>query len=371
MQLFIGGKSFMRKYNIGWGLTSLCNMHCAFCYSHETRERSDDISISDWIRFVDENYQQIDSINYGTGENSIIDDFFKFIEYVRDKYPTISQSVTTNGYIAQRINENPELKRIFLKSIDEIDVSLDFADREKHCSFRGQEYAYDWAIKTLSDLKETDKKVTIVFIGCEDSLKKDNIDGLFAIAKKYNTILRLNIYRPVSDNKSINDRFLLSSNTLYSALEYINSKYRVISLSDILLGNIFTPDNNITENTGIGSIRILPDGKICPSTYLINAKYSSKYSIKQKNVLSHIHFPEFEEALIPNECMDCPIKEKCKGGVYDRRILWYGTLKERDPYCPTRFGEIINKRKFNVAPHERISIHDMYLPTLFFSNKEN
>ncbi len=153
----------MRKYNIGWGLTSLCNMHCAFCYSHETRERSDDISISDWIRFVDENYQQIDSINYGTGENSIIDDFFKFIEYVRDKYPTISQSVTTNGYIAQRINENPELKRIFLKSIDEIDVSLDFADREKHCSFRGQEYAYDWAIKTLSDLKETDKKVTALY----------------------------------------------------------------------------------------------------------------------------------------------------------------------------------------------------------------
>ncbi len=361
----------MRKYSIGWGLTSLCNMHCSFCYSRETREKTDDISISDWIKFVDENYEQIDSINYGTGENTIIDDFFVFIEYVRDKYPSITQSVTTNGYISQRVKEKPELGGIFLKAIDEVDVSLDFANRERHCSFRGQGSAYDWAIQTLSALKGTDKKVTIVFVGFEESLAKENVDGLFAIAQKYNAMLRLNIYRPVGENKNINDRFLLSYRTLFSSLEYINSQYRVIGLSDILLGNIFTPDNDITENTGVGSIRILPDGKICPSTYLINEEYSGTYSIKQKNVLSNIHFSEFENAIIPKACANCVIKEKCRGGVYDRRILWYGTMKERDPYCPTRFGESVNKTPFKVDSHGRISVHDTYLPTLFFANKEN
>ena len=256
----------MRKYNIGLGLTNACNMNCAFCYSKETRVKIEDISINDWIKFVDENHEQIDSINYGTGENSILDDFFSFIEYVRDKYPQISQSVTTNGYISQRIKNNQKLQEAFMKSIDEIDVSLDFADREKHCEFRGQKYAYDWAIQTLSSLKNTDKKTTIVFVGFEDTLTKRNIDGLFSIAKHYNSMLRLNLYRPVSDNEEINNRFILSYDTLISSLEYINSKYKVVGLSDSLLGNIYSRKENIIENTGIGSIRILPDGKICPST---------------------------------------------------------------------------------------------------------
>lgn len=360
----------MRKYNIGWGLTNACNMNCAFCYSKETRAKIEDVSINDWKNFVDENHNQIDSINYGTGENSILDDFFTFAEYIRDKYPSISQSVTTNGYISQRIKGNQKLREAFMKSIDEIDVSLDFADREKHCEFRGQKHAYDWAIQTLSLLKDTDKKSTIVFVGFEDTLKKDNIDGLFSIAKQYNAMLRLNLYRPVSEYKEINDRFILSYDTLISALEYIDSKYRVVGLSDSLFGNMYSSKENIVENTGIGSIRILPNGKICPSTYLLTEEFSEKYSIKQKSVLSNLHFPQFENATIPNECVDCIIKDKCKGGVFDRRILWYGSLTERDPYCPTRQGDTVNKKQFSIEKHGRISVHDQYLPTLFFANKE-
>ena len=36
-----------------------------------------------------------------------------------------------------------------MNSIDEIDVSLDFSTKEKHCEFRGQKDAYDWAIQTF------------------------------------------------------------------------------------------------------------------------------------------------------------------------------------------------------------------------------
>jgi radical SAM protein with 4Fe4S-binding SPASM domain len=361
----------VKKYNIGWGLTNACNMNCAFCYSKEIRSKIDDVSIKDWINFIDENHEQVDSINYGTGENSIINDFFSFIEYVRNKYPGITQAITTNGYISQRIKHEPNLFDIFIKSIDEIDVSLDFSVRAKHCDFRGQELAYDWAIETLELLKDTDKKVTIVFVGFEETLEKDNIDGLFSIAKKYNTLLRLNIYRPVSEQSRINEKFMLCYDTLMNALEYINEKYRIVGLSDVLIGNIYSHGLNIKENTGIGSIRILPNGKICPSTYLISEEYSNKYSIKDKQVLSKINFERFENAVVPAECHDCPILRGCKGGVYDRRILWYGTLNERDPYCPFRHGDSVIKDKFNIEEHGRISVHDDYLPTLFFKNKED
>ena len=361
----------MKKYNIGWGLTNACNMNCAFCYSKETRSRINDISIKDWIKFIDENHEQVDSINYGTGENSIIDDFFTFIEYVKNNYQGITQSITTNGYVSQRIKSSPRLFNIFMKSIDEVDVSLDFFTPNKHCDFRGQKQAYDWAIETLELLKNTGKKATIVFVGFEDTLTKDNIDGLFSIAKKYNALLRLNIYRPVSEQRKINEKFILSYDTLMNALEYINGKYKVVGLSDVLIGNIYSNGIDIKENTGIGSIRILPDGKICPSTYLISEKFSNKYSIKDEQVLSKIHFGIFENAVVPNECNGCPILDRCKGGVYDRRILWYGTLSERDPYCPSRHGDSVIKEKFDIEEHGRISVHDDYLPTLFFKNKED
>ena len=162
----------MKKFNIGWGLTNLCNMNCKFCYSKETREKSRECNIEDWKNFIDENCEQIDSINYGTGENAILDDFFYFIDYVRKEHPNITQSVTTNGYISQKIIKNKEFMDIFMNSIDEIDVSLDFATKEKHCEFRGQKDAYDWAIRTLKILKDTNKKTTIVFVGFEENCKR-------------------------------------------------------------------------------------------------------------------------------------------------------------------------------------------------------
>ena len=358
----------MNKFNVGWGITNSCNMNCKFCYSKDTRHSTNDTTIKDWIKFIDENHDYIDSINYGTGENTISDDFFKFVLYVRENYPNITQSLTSNGHLYERVIKNPKLYEIYKKCIDEVDVSLDFADEEKHNYFRGQPKAYNWAINTLKMLQKDKKKATIVFVGFEETMTHDNIDGLFKIAKEYDALIRLNIYRPVSDNEEINKKFILSYKTLIDALEYINKNYKIVTLSDVLLGNIYTKGNNIEENTGVNSIRILPDGSICPSTYLISEPFRSKYNIKQENILSKIKFEDFIKAPIPEKCSDCQIKNECRGGVYDRRMLWYKSLNKRDPYCPFENNDNLNKEQFKVLKKKRVSVHDGYLPTMFFKN---
>lgn len=358
----------MKKYNIGWGLTNCCNMNCKFCYSKDTRENINDIGISDWIKFIDENHNYIDSINYGTGENVINDDFFNFILYVRNKYPTIVQSLTSNGYIYEKVSNNQKFYEIYKNCIDEVDISLDFADKEKHNLFRGQPKAYDWAINSLDMLKKDNKKSTIVFVGFEETMTKQNVDGLFKIASKYNSLVRLNIYRPVSECEEINKNFKLSYNTLKKVLEYMIEKYQTVSLSDILLGNMYLEDPNVVENTGIDSIRILPDGSICPSTYLIKEEFRNVYNIKQPKILEQIKFEKFIDAPIPQECNNCKIKDNCKGGVYDRRILWNNSLDKRDPYCPFENNDLLPNKKVKVLKKERVSVHDGYLPTMFFKN---
>ena len=64
----------MRKWNIGWGTISACNMNCQFCYSMNRRKDSHDLKYEDWLRFIEENHNQINTINYHhftTFENKI------------------------------------------------------------------------------------------------------------------------------------------------------------------------------------------------------------------------------------------------------------------------------------------------------------
>lgn len=359
----------MKKYNIGWGLTNLCNMNCQFCYSKKARVELNECGVAEWKAFVDANYEFIDSINYGTGENAIKDEFFEFIGYVRKMYPSIKQSLTSNGYVYERIKKNKEFYKIFEQSIDEIDVSIDFYIPEKHNAFRGQPKAFEWATKTLELCKKLKKLCTIVFVGFEETLTKENIDGLFKLGKKYDTLLRMNIYRPVSKIPEINQRFVLSYKTLVSALDYINEKYQIVSLSDVLLGSVFAGKTDIKENTGVNSIRILPDGSICPSTYLITDEFR-KYNIMQGKILDKIKFDSFESPAIPAECKGCKYENVCRGGVFDRRMLWYGTFLQRDPYCPARQEQPFPEKYYITSKMDRVSVHDDYLPTLFFKNKD-
>ena len=166
----------MRKWNIGWGPVSHCNMECQFCYSKYRRKDIKDLKYKDWKKFIDQNQAYIASINYGTGENTLDRDWFRLTDYIRVNYPEIRQALTTNGYLSEAV-KNKEHLDIFIRSLDEIDVSLDFSDEEKHGELRGQPKAYQWALKTLELCQTYAKQATMVFLGSKVNLYKENIMG--------------------------------------------------------------------------------------------------------------------------------------------------------------------------------------------------
>ena len=354
------------KWNIGWGTISKCNMNCAFCYSKTRRKEGNDLNFNDWVKFIDENAKNINSINYGTGENTLSDDWFSLAEHIRKNYPGIRQSLTTNGHLSVAVRKEENLKK-FIYSIDEVDVSLDFCEAEKHNSFRGQPMAYSWAIDTLSLCKKTQKKATVVFLGSRINIYEENIDGLFAIAKQWDAILRMNIYRPVDGINEFTEKFILDRERLLNILLYINAKYNILSIGDAYLSPLLAGTSR-PDPSGSISIRILADGSITPSTYLINGMYTVG-NIRQKNILEVL---EKEQALkkviyakLPCECLFCAYKEDCCGGVFDRRYLWNGSLDKKDPYCPGTYSSKI-KPVIKICNSDFSSVHDGYLPTMFF-----
>lgn len=361
----------MRHWNIGWGTISKCNMNCRFCYSKETRKNSSDLSYEHWVRFIDENYEMIHTINYGTGENALDYDWFRLVDYISNNYPQIRQALTTNGYLSEAVKDD-YCKEVFIKGIDEVDVSLDFCDSKEHNSFRKQDKAFEWAMNTLELCRQYGKPATIVFLGSRVNMNYQNIDGLFEIAKAKNAILRMNIFRPTGGIDENSKKFIVDYDTIVDCLTYINRKYSIISLNDVLFSTILS-DSTVKDPSGIESLRILADGSVTPSTYLISDDFIIA-NITEHNVLKRIETDSLLKKVIdfttPKECEGCVYKLQCAGGVYDRRYLWYGTLKRKDPYCPQCFTEK-NVPIITVKQTTFQSVHDGYLPTVFFSPEQN
>jgi len=358
----------MKKWNIGWGTVSTCNMNCQFCYSKFRRKDSKDLGFDDWIAFVDENHEYINTINYGTGENTLSEDWFSLIGHIREKYPEIRQALTTNGYVSEACSMDEKKKEIVVKSIDEMDISLDFCDPVKHNLFRGQEHAFQWAMDTLEFCKQNNIMATIVCLGSAQNTDKDNIKGIFDIAKKYDVKVRMNLYRPTEGINEFTSQFILKPERLLDLLYWIDDNYTILSISDALLSNLIT--NSVeSDPSGIDSLRILPNGDITPSTYLIHEEFVVGH-IKDANVLRKLNDETILQGIIhdviPEECNGCKYKTSCKGGVYDRRYLWNGNLLHKDPYCTYLPGND-DPKKVELSNEKFESVHHGYLPTIFFA----
>ena len=71
----------MEKWKIGWGISNLCNMRCGFCYSRKARQEPDfHDNIREGLRLIRENKDQIESINFGTGEPALVPEMFDLCE---------------------------------------------------------------------------------------------------------------------------------------------------------------------------------------------------------------------------------------------------------------------------------------------------
>lgn len=353
------------KWDIGWGIEIRCNMNCEFCYSKEVRQPGSEINGTVYKNFIDKNADYISSINYGTGENALSEEWFQIVEYIGKNYPSIRQALTTNGYISAACQDSKKLE-IFSKHIDEVDISLDFAQRERHNKFRGNPDAYDMAIAAFKLCSDYKKQTTLVFLGTNEVVQHHNLEGLFEIAHKHHAYLRTNIYRPTQGIDEKTQKYVLDYSSLLEMLKWVSNNHKVIKVSDRLLAAVLFQEK-VEDFTGYSSLRILGDGSITPSTYLISEKYR-KYNISDNVLLNEMEFSkEIARECIPKRCLDCSIGELCRGGTFDRRLLWYGTLDEQDPYCPHRHQEADTKGIVLSADKNFNSIHDSYLPTMFFA----
>jgi radical SAM protein with 4Fe4S-binding SPASM domain len=180
----------------------------------------------------------------------------------------------------------------------------------------------------------------------------------------------MNIYRPTEGIDEISRQFIPTYQNIVETLQYISERYEILSLNDSLFSALLT-NHSFSDPSGIDSLRILADGAISPSTYLIHNEYIVG-NIRNDNVLENIdcNIAKIVYDVTPLECERCILKPQCRGGVIDRRYLWYNTLTKKDPYCMgPYYSRSLLPEKVTLSTKNFESVHDGYLPTMFFVNK--
>jgi len=350
--------------NLGWGTTWKCNMHCSFCYSGFARgieRRELDIQIKK--RFLIDNIDRIKSINFGTSENVLADDFFDLLKFIRTLGKSIRVAITTNGSLINSLKKT-EPRRIFSECVDEVDVSLDSANRHLHDKLRGYTGAFDLAEATIDECKKMGKVCTVATTLMKDVATTENIKGLIDLVSSKDCFLRFNICRP--SNKQFD--FVISSPALYSILAFCLQNLHLVQVSDVTLRTWL--GMHVEYSNEEVSVRLLPNGWITLSPFLISRDYYIE-NITQcpnlKDIGNHViqslnHFHN----TIPPDCTECLHVDSCRGGEAERRLLWYNDLDQKDPYCPLQYIEQPLKearsRSFSL-------IHGSYLPTIIFQTQ--
>ena len=357
-----------RKWHVGWGYTARCNMACPFCYSKSARSAApeSDASPGQATAFLQRNAAAIDSINWGTGENPLCDSWWDLVHEIHETYPGIRQSLTTNGSLVQSRGKAQNGAARLMCCLNDLDVSIDFADRARHNALRGHEGAFQMAVECLAFAAAHGVPRSIVMLGIEETLQPDALDALFALAAEHDANVRINIYRPVPGLRLTPPPY----DTVRDALAHIIARYRVVALSDPLFGALV--DRSAPDPSGVSSCRILPDGGVTPSTYLVTAEWIAAQlsDIDDMDRLSRTPpFRALQNGSLPERCRDCPFASSCGGGAKDRRILQGGSLARPDPYCPFENGDDAFSRRMPTPTYGDPGVslvHVGYLPTLVF-----
>jgi len=346
------------KYKIGWGFGK-CNMFCEHCYNASTK-RAPVYSLAELKNIVDKNSDEIADINFGTGEFSCNPNVLDLARYIRQDYPEILQSVTSNGYTLTQLG-GKEIKNLF----NDVDVSIDFPDRDRHNQFRNHKQAWAWAIKSLEISKKFGIKATITT--CITSLTSDeDISGLLAIAKKYNVAWRINWFRQVGRGKGY---LRLKPARVWEIIRFLSDKVIFESISDPLFTAILGLKNKMNVcGCGRRSCRIRPDLTVTPCVFL-GEDWVSEYSITQYNLSDIFESKAFYNfrSRLPSRCRKCHLFEICEGGCSSRAILHNGDINTPDDYCPIATGinpDIYEDIKVLIDDEASYKVHDGYLCTL-------
>lgn len=351
-------KESSKLKKIGWGF-GLCNMRCEHCYnSSDERDSVPRYTLGQLIDVADKICPHIRDINFGTGELMCNPNAVKFIHYITDNYPHIDIAITSNGYTVIKM-DLVDIKR----RLSDVDISIDFPDKDRHNCFRRHSQAWEWAIHALKILNEVRIQRTITM--CVTSrVSNDDLLQMLRLANHYGTCLRLNWFRCTGRGSK---ELRLSAHRAWQIMEYLSDKVIFSCLDAIFAGPLGIKSNPCPA--GHFSARIHQDMNVTAYPFLKGDVYSAGNILEPTVSLDSLYGSEAFSKLRNRNvlyCNNCEFRPSCAGGCVTRAILHNSGVDDTDDYCPVRYEQmsLVEKIKKNITLHKQGNlVHEGYLCT--------
>jgi len=150
-----------------WNFTQACNFQCAHCYQDARALLSDELSLEEKIRVLDELADNdVPLLTLFGGEPLLSKDIWPVLEEARKRGFHIS--IATNGSLLSK----EVVERLAACRVDYVEVSIDSTEPEKHDSFRGSPGYWKKAVEGLKNLVENGKILT----GLASTITRLNFD---------------------------------------------------------------------------------------------------------------------------------------------------------------------------------------------------
>ncbi len=156
--------SGMSKPVVMWNLTRACNLACQHCYMDAKAAGSEEMSLEEGVRLVDElNELKIPILILTGGEPLLARNFYPLVFHAREV--GLRTVISTNGTLI-----TPEVAQLLAEAqIRYVGVSLDSVSPERHDAFRGVAGAHARALQGLKNARDAGLKT-----GLRITLTRDN-----------------------------------------------------------------------------------------------------------------------------------------------------------------------------------------------------
>ena len=189
---------------LGWGfltgrpvhcnlqITWRCNFQCQICDFWKTPHRREDELTPEQIRIVGRKLNQLGSliISLAGGEPLIREDLAEVVRTLREcnHFPIL----ITNGWFV----DEARAQELSDAGLQEISVSVDYADPAKHDAMRGRPGSWDRATKALEMLQKHRRdgrnRVHMISVLMDDNL--DEIEPLIKLSRELGVTYMLSLY---------------------------------------------------------------------------------------------------------------------------------------------------------------------------------
>lgn len=327
-----------RLGDIIWLLTARCNLACSHCYTarFSGKRELEPKQALDIVKSAAE--MQIRHLGFSGGEVFLRPDALELLG-VASKLG-MSTSVVTNG---STLNEET-VEKLAEYKIPTF-LSIDGATRETHEQIRGIG-SWDFITPAMEKMRRFGVRFSTVM--AVNRLNYQEAPEYLALAKESGASTACII--PVMPAGRANMELILQPKQMFTVLQAAEKaaealKFRVSFWCTPFAG-LVTNSRYISADfcrNDTGEMIISPAGEVllCDILDVTLSNVGTKGLPKAwQEKAEHPMLKTITNPRLSEPCLDCPLKEKCKGGCFARAELISGDLYAPDPLCP-RVAKVI------------------------------